>query len=75
MMRQIASYNAEGWRRYALRNARYALDVANRGGPKEERWRGYAGYFKGITESRKEQRHIDSARRIMEHKKALALRG
>lgn len=78
-MKQVASYSAESWRRYAMRNVRYALHVVNRGGPKEERWRGYAGYFKGITEARKEQAHIDSTRRIMAvtsaNRKAPAYRG
>ena len=64
-MKQVTSYSAKHWRRYALRNAKYALDLAKSGGSKEERWRGYAGYFKGISEARKEQKHIDSTRRIM----------
>lgn len=65
MIKQIASYCAAHWRRYAARNARYADEIGPKRGHMGEFYRGVLGCREGLRHAREEQRHIDCARRIM----------
>lgn len=70
-MKHIASYSVEGWRSYALRMARYNVELRTAGLAVDhpERIRAREGVKKALAEIQREQRKIDAAARLMTAKR------